>query len=238
MRSTRARGAPMPVCRRTIPRPFSAARQVFGNPSFRPRQRDIVQAALRGRDCFVLMPTGGGKSLTYQVRLLLLLLMMMMCDGFGGRRWMMWHRAAPKPSVCTWHCMHLCALMWDWFAPCRTPCLPRPVQLPAVLTRGVTVVVTPLLSLMQDQVQALNSLPCGGVPTTYISSQQSKGEAQVRSWWAPRLRVFPYCAGLLHKHRRRRDAGARARPSNCVEGSFADRRAQPRTGAQHPPRAG
>ncbi|GAB4821155.1 hypothetical protein N2152v2_008201 [Parachlorella kessleri] len=89
---------------------------VFGNRAFRPRQRDIVEAALAGRDCFVLMPTGGGKSLTY--------------------------------------------------------------QLPAVLTRGVTVVVTPLLSLMQDQVQALNSLPCGGVPTTYLSSQQTKGETQ------------------------------------------------------------
>ena len=31
---------------------------------------------------------------------------------------------------------------------------------------------------MQDQVQALNGLACGGVPTTYISSQQSQGEAQ------------------------------------------------------------
>ncbi|EFN55525.1 hypothetical protein CHLNCDRAFT_133956 [Chlorella variabilis] len=90
--------------------------KVFGNSSFRSEQRQIIEAALSGRDCFVLMPTGGGKSLTY--------------------------------------------------------------QLPAVLTPGVTVVVTPLLSLMQDQVQALTLLPSGGVPTTYLSSQQTVAETR------------------------------------------------------------
>ena len=40
--------------------PLSPPRsQVFGNASFRSRQRDIVEAALSGRNCFVLMPTGG-----------------------------------------------------------------------------------------------------------------------------------------------------------------------------------
>ncbi len=87
---------------------------VFGNSAFRPRQRDIIQAALTCKDAFILMPTGGGKSLCY--------------------------------------------------------------QLPAILTPGVTVVVTPLLSLMQDQVQALCSLPGGGVPATYLSSQQTSAE--------------------------------------------------------------
>ena len=87
---------------------------VFGNAAFRPRQRDIIEAALSGKDTFILMPTGGGKSLCY--------------------------------------------------------------QLPAVLTPGVTVVVTPLLSLMQDQVQALCCAPGGGVPATYLSSQQTSAE--------------------------------------------------------------
>ena len=41
--------------------------EVFGHRSFRPGQREVVGAAIEGRDCFVLMPTGGGKSLCYQL---------------------------------------------------------------------------------------------------------------------------------------------------------------------------
>ncbi|KAK9840154.1 hypothetical protein WJX74_004247 [Apatococcus lobatus] len=89
---------------------------VFGNKAFRLDQRNIIKAAMQGQDLFVLMPTGGGKSLCY--------------------------------------------------------------QLPAILSKGLTVVVSPLLSLMQDQVQALCSMPSGGIPATYLSSQQSKQEVE------------------------------------------------------------
>lgn len=89
---------------------------VFGNKCFRPQQRKIVEEAMKGRDIFVLMPTGGGKSLCY--------------------------------------------------------------QLPAVLSKGITIVITPLLSLMQDQIQSLCSLSCGGVPATFLSSQQTLKESR------------------------------------------------------------
>jgi bloom syndrome protein len=88
--------------------------KVFGNATFRPRQAEIVDAILENRDVFVVMPTGGGKSLCFQV--------------------------------------------------------------PAVMSRGLTVVVSPLLSLIEDQVSALVQLrTCGGVPAAYLSSACAAG---------------------------------------------------------------
>src|SRR5258708_12648867 len=47
--------------------PDDVLRTVFGYDEFRPGQRKIIDAVLAGRDCIGLMPTGAGKSLTFQI---------------------------------------------------------------------------------------------------------------------------------------------------------------------------
>lgn len=94
-----------------------ALKHVFGHERFRPRQRRIVlHAARRREDTFVLMPTGGGKSMCF--------------------------------------------------------------QLPAVLSKGLTVVVCPLLSLIQDQVTAMINLPSGGIPTACFDASLGKSRSK------------------------------------------------------------
>ncbi len=64
-----------PICPPTLPSPSlphtpdpaTVLQEVFGFPDFRPGQRQVIDAVLAGRDCIAVMPTGAGKSLTYQL---------------------------------------------------------------------------------------------------------------------------------------------------------------------------
>src|SRR6186997_3457589 len=47
--------------------PARVLKQTFGYDEFRPGQRQIIDAVLEGRDCIALMPTGAGKSITFQI---------------------------------------------------------------------------------------------------------------------------------------------------------------------------
>ena len=90
-------------------------KKVFGFDFFRPLQEEIIRDALAGKDVFAVLPTGGGKSLCF--------------------------------------------------------------QLPALVRHGLTVVISPLIALMKDQVDALQA---AGVAATYLNSSIETGESRPR----------------------------------------------------------
>src|SRR3954464_11688421 len=90
-------------------------KQFFGFTSFRPLQEEIIRDALAGKDVFALLPTGGGKSLCF--------------------------------------------------------------QLPALARNGLTLVVSPLIALMKDQVDGLQA---SGVGATFLNSTLGETEARAR----------------------------------------------------------
>jgi ATP-dependent DNA helicase RecQ len=90
-------------------------KRYFGFTSFRPFQEEIIRDTLAGKDVFALLPTGGGKSLCF--------------------------------------------------------------QLPAMARPGLTVVVSPLIALMKDQVDSLHA---AGVPATFLNSSLGPGESRLR----------------------------------------------------------
>jgi ATP-dependent DNA helicase RecQ len=105
----------MTTIRPTLDEARAVLRARFGFPAFRPGQERAVENVLAGRDTLVVLPTGGGKSVCYQV--------------------------------------------------------------PALLLPGLTVVVSPLISLMKDQVDALTAR---GIPATFVNSTLTPGEVADR----------------------------------------------------------
>ena len=95
------------------PPPEKILSSVFGYDSFRGQQKEIIEQVISGNDALVLMPTGGGKSLCYQI--------------------------------------------------------------PSMIRSGVGVVISPLIALMQDQVNALHQL---GVKAAFLNSTLSMDEAR------------------------------------------------------------
>ncbi|MEU5875926.1 DNA helicase RecQ [Spirillospora sp. NPDC047279] len=108
-------GGPAPVALAQPPASaIEALQRVFGYDSFRDGQQEIIDHVVEGNDALVLMPTGGGKSLCYQI--------------------------------------------------------------PALVRPGVGVVISPLIALMQDQVDALQAL---GVRAGFLNSTQDLDERRV-----------------------------------------------------------
>ena len=118
---------PLESAPQSMSRTLQSLKESFGYSSFRPHQEEIVAAALEGRDVLALLPTGGGKSLCF--------------------------------------------------------------QLPAVMGKGLTLVISPLIALMKDQVDALQA---NGVAATFLNSslEGDDAKARFRGLWRNEYRLL------------------------------------------------
>ena len=109
-------------------------KRYFGYDTFRGFQKEVIDTVMQGRDALVLMPTGGGKSICYQV--------------------------------------------------------------PALLMDGVSVVISPLIALMKDQVDMLRDL---GIGAAALNSTLTVEEARrvYRDLESGKIKTFVHCARTL-----------------------------------------
>ena len=133
--------------------PEQILKSVFGYDKFRPGQKEIIQNILDGRDTLAVMPTGGGKSLCYQI--------------------------------------------------------------PALIFEGITVVVSPLISLMQDQVGALLE---NGVSAVFLNSTLNLDEYKktVRAIKSGRAKLLYLSPEALATERVKSILGEADVPVSCV----------------------
>ena len=142
--------------------PLQILQKTFGYHGFRTNQREVINATLSGRDCFVLMPTGGGKSLTFQI--------------------------------------------------------------PALIDLGLTIVISPLVSLIQDQVESFNASVIGHVAVQLSSTQSEAEKRSVQDM----IRSQDECLRLLYLTPERvvKDAGLASTLKRMHHGGFIKRYAQ------------
>lgn len=134
----------------------------FGNFNFRPNQREAINATMSKKDCFVLMPTGGGAArlsacscVSTHPPILKVTGIIVSYHNLGYIIFSFhkWGSLVPVTRCPLKNEMNALLLMIAGKSLCY--------QLPALLFSGVTIVISPLVSLIQDQVSFTR---CQGIP--------------------------------------------------------------------------
>jgi len=126
--------------------------RVFGHREFRGRQGEIIQQVLNGKNCLVIMPTGMGKSVCYQIPAI----------AHASRKQDRPHDSSSSKSDSSSSANHDGATSGPTSTATRPP---------------LTLVISPLIALMKDQVDALMSK---GVDATFVNSSLQRSERTTR----------------------------------------------------------